>query len=224
MNEKIEIKNPSDLSEYIEGAENVEIESSSEKIAKSPRVVIYGQMSGHYGGAREMAEVLKTYLEFNKKTDDNVVISRDIDNIEYAFYKGHRLPKTATEPQEATDSLERPRFMPRLLSKLKHNKEVAVVPSAESQEYIDEEGTDEVKDTLPSVVFVYPKMRQYMDGFYGATVDTPVEAIERLCADNGVPFVRISESMSPDELAGMISDIPPVPALPESDTDIIATQ
>lgn len=194
--------------EYIpEVTQNSELEPSREQLNQSPRVVIYGQMGhSYYGGAIKMSEVLKTYLESHNMTDDDVIMSRNIDNISDAFYRGHRSPKPTGDIKMEIDKVSRPNLMPKFLSMVMHKKQQVALMQDSSQK----DALEVVKDTVPSAVFVFPKMRQYDNG-NGMTVDTPIGAIEELCEKNGVPIVCISEDTTQQDLMEIVRELPASP-------------
>lgn len=184
-----------------------EAEPSSETLSQSPRVVIYGQTKGFYGGATELGDALETYLGDRGMSDERVVLSRITDNIEESFYRGRRAVRSAENVVPTPSRGGRLRRMlgavslPRSRQKAVSTAEVAL-PVAPV----------EVEDSIPSAVFVFPKMREYWNG-NGSTVDTPVEKIRALCLEHGVPMVIIGEDTTQKELTSAISELPPLSPL-----------
>lgn len=142
-------------------------------VRPAPRIVVYGQLpyrrnpesgevsGGFWSGSMEVVDAMVNYLHSKGLSDDGIVQTRDVENIENAFFRGRRS--------------DRPQL-------------------------------DTVTDNPPDLVFVFSAMR--MDDWSGsATVNTPVEQIEALCRQFGVPMVLVDDHTSPEELNSILRKI-----------------
>lgn len=70
----------------------------------------------------------------------------------------------------------------------------------------DRQWPETIPESIPDLVFILPEMRAY-DGSGGRYVDTPTELIEAMCEEYGVPRVRITEEITPDELGTLLGQV-----------------
>lgn len=180
-----------------------DIERSGEALDIAPRVVIYGQMEPFYGGSVELAEALKIYLGDRGMSDERVILSRVAGNINEAFFKGRRQPRSIESDIMPPVKQGKLRTLLGSISLRLSGKE-----NTYTTETVSSSVPEVVEDTIPTAVFVFPKMRDYWENGQGMTVDTPVEYIERLCSEHGVPVVVISENTTQSELVHSISELP----------------
>ncbi|PKL31839.1 hypothetical protein CVV43_00070 [Candidatus Saccharibacteria bacterium HGW-Saccharibacteria-1] len=199
MENEIELKTKTST----EIIETNEIERSNETLDISPRVVIYGQMSPFYGGAIELKDALKTYLGDHGMSDERVIFSRVAGNINEAFYKGRRKAESVEAAVMPLTKREKIRNLLGSISLRLSGKESTSITETTSDNM-----PAVIEDTLPTAVFVFPKMRHYSENGQGMTVDTPVEYIKRLCSEHDVPMVMIDENTTQSELVSSIGELP----------------
>lgn len=97
----------------------VESNMGTEIVKPAPRVVVYGQLpyridpisgeasGGAFSGSREITNALIDFLRGLGMSDDGIVASRDVANIENAFFRGRRadLPEQAVVVDSIPDAV-----------------------------------------------------------------------------------------------------------------------
>jgi hypothetical protein len=167
-----------------------ELEASQEKqLKRSNRIVVFGQRSD----ARSVKETGDVIDPNQEQMDIHGV--RRVDLIEDGFYDRF---------QEGPVVYEKPAKEPTRGQRLAN---FLLRRDTETEAPLVETPSEPREDTIPMGVVIFPSMR-YHDGARGASmdVDTPYEEIEKLCVENGVKFVKVSDEEGAPSLEQILAD------------------